>query len=347
MTSTIFMKTLPAKTISDFTLLGNTLLQSLETDELAEIASLAMSRNPWFTLENIKLAVRSIATKWLNEASMIEWLSKYEIRGNRDAKVIGLVCAGNIPLVCWHDVMCILVSGHTAQIKLSSKDEVLPNFLISKLREINNDYESKISVVDKLENFDAVIATGSNNTSRYFEYYFSRYPHVIRKSRTSIAIIQDADNDQDYRNLGSDIFSYFGMGCRNVSKIFIPENFDLKKVLDQFEGFAEVGYFNKYHNNYMFQKSIYLLNKVDHLDNGFMLFRKDDKMGSPTGVLFYEEYTSLEALKIKTMEEADAIQCIAGNPIRDINTVPFGHTQSPELWNYADGVDTLQFLLSL
>ena len=205
--------------------------------------------------------------------------------------------AGNIPAVGFHDVLCVLLNGDSALIKLSSKDTVLLKFLLEKLIEINPGFSSKIQYAERLKSFDAVIATGSDNTSRYFEYYFGKYPHIIRKNRTSVAILDGTENEKDLTQLGTDVFSYFGLGCRNVSKLFVPSGYNFGPLFRSWELFKEIEHHHKYHNNYHYQKSIFLVSVIPHLDNGFVLLQESERLVSPIAVVYYEYYTKPDELR--------------------------------------------------
>jgi len=237
------------------------------------------------------------------------------------------------------------MSGNRVQIKLSSKDSKLLLYLANQLLSFDSGFSEYIAFNEKLENFDAIIATGSDNSARYFDYYFGRYPNVIRKNRTSCAILTGSESDQEIESLGTDIFSYFGLGCRNVSKVFVPKDYDFVKLLSRLEAFKEIIHHHKYCNNYDYQKSILLVNSVAFLDNGFLLLQENEKLVSPISVLYYEKYEDEKDLKNKLDVNKEKIQCIVGkeNPA----TTPFGLTQFPQVWDYADQLDTLQFLSGL
>ena len=299
--------------------------------------------NPWFTKPNVKTALKGIGL-FLEPEALTRWVSTYKLE-NRVPKTVALVLAGNIPLVGFHDFLCVLISGNRAQIKLSSKDSKLIKYLIKHLVWLEPAFEQYITVKDKLEDFDAIIATGSDNSARYFESYFGKYPNIIRKNRTSCAILTGNETEADIENLGADIFSYFGLGCRNVSKIYVPEGYDLTKLLSRWNSFSDVIHHHKYCNNYDYQKSILLVNKMPFLDNGFILFQENEKLVSPISVLYYEYYASADALKNKLTTESEKLQCLVGNS--PLANVSFGQTQSPSLGDYADQVDTLKFLSEL
>ena len=307
----------------------------------------AEAQNKWFTFENISIALRGIS-EMLDADKTERWLSAYsDIPENGDKKV-GLVMAGNLPLVGFHDLLCVLISGNNAVIKTSSQDQVLPQKLIETLISIEPEFESKIEIADgKLENFTHVIATGSDNSARYFEYYFGKYPNIIRKNRNSIAIVNGDESLDELRALGKDIFRYFGLGCRNVSKVYLSDKMDPKTFLATLEDWKPIGNHSKYFNNYEYHKAIYLVEKMAHLDNGFLLLKEEPALGCPVGVLHYQTFGTLDQMKAEIKIHEDQIQCVvASDKLGLENTVPFGKAQSPELWDYADGVDTMEFLLN-
>jgi hypothetical protein len=298
------------------------------------------NENPWFTPESIELALKGVNT-YLNPQHLKRWVAPYGLSPSSE-KIVAIVMAGNIPLVGFHDFLSVLISGHDVQIKLSSKDSVLLRFMMEKLIEIEPRFARKIQPVERLKDFDAVIATGSDNSARYFHYYFGKYPHIIRKNRTSCAVLNGKETEEEFRSLAQDVFQYFGLGCRNVSKLFLPRNFSIPKLLDAWQPFENIIHHHKYNNNYDYQKSILLVNKMPHLDNGFVLLQENVRLVSPISVLFYEYYENEGDLALKLTENKDQIQCIVGKTTA--GAVPFGQAQSPMLWDYADQVDTLKFL---
>jgi hypothetical protein len=300
--------------------------------------------NPWFTSENVRLAIEGI-THLLNQDKLTSWVSSYDLNPALPRK-IGLVLAGNIPFTGFHDLLSVLIAGHHALVKLSSKDSFLMRHLIDRIRTIEPRFSERISTTEEmLRNFDAVIATGSDNSARYFEYYFGKYPHLIRRNRTSIAILSGNETQDELENLGKDMFSYFGLGCRNVSKLLIPEGYDLNRLADRWQNYSSIIHHHKYANNYDYQKSILLINKIPFLDNGFALLKKDEKLVSPISVIYFETYSSVDQVKVTAEQWKEKIQCIVGNFAPA--TTPFGMAQLPELWDYADQIDTLKFLSNL
>ncbi len=307
----------------------------------------AEAQNKWFTQENIALALRGIAFM-LQPEKLDQWLAAYPEIADAHHKRVGLIMAGNIPLVGFHDLLCVLISGNSAVVKLSSQDEVLPKKLVETLRQLCPELGARIELSNgKLEGFTHVIATGSDNSARYFEYYFGKYPNIIRKNRNSIAIINGDESLDELRALGKDIFRYFGLGCRNVSKVYLSDAMDPKMFLATLEDWKPIANHNKYFNNYEYHKAIFLVEKMAHLDNGFLLLREDAGFGCPVGVLHYQTFGTLDQMKAEVKIHQDKIQCVvASDKLGFEHSVPFGKAQSPELWDYADGVDTMRFLLA-
>lgn len=313
---------------------------------LKDLIQSAQFKNPWFTPENIEKALQA-NLNLLNIKDLTEWVHPYFDTFERESsKTVGLILAGNIPMVGFHDVLSCLIAGFTVQIKTSKDDSLLIPFILEKLIEIEPAFKNKINFVDRLSNFDLVIATGSNNTSRYFEYYFKNIPHIIRKNRNSIAVISGNETTADLYELGHDLFDYFGLGCRNVSKIFFPKDYDYTQFFEAIEPFTEIRNHFKYHNNYEYNKAIYLVNGDKHLDNGFLLLKEDNRIASPLGVAYFEEYDSFSVIEQRLQEEKELIQCIVSNlSIRNsAPVVSYGKSQSPDLSDYADGVNILDFL---
>lgn len=299
--------------------------------------------NGWFTKDNIRKSLEAWHLS-LQKENMDKWLSAYDFSNSSNGtKKVGIICAGNIPLVGLHDVICVLLSGHHALIKLSSSDDKLLPALLQVLVNFEPAFAHSFEFVEqKLSGQQAVIATGSNNTSRYFRYYFKDIPHIIRKSRTSVAILDGSETLEEINALGSDIFEYFGLGCRNVSKMYLPVGFDIDRFFNAIYPFNPIVNHNKYANNYDYNKAVWLLNQDNLLDNGFILLKEEKAMASPTASLYYEYYTDKVALKKSLEEVADELQCIVGH-----DNIAFGQAQCPSLWDYADGVDTMKFLLEL
>lgn len=321
-------------------------LAKLDEGQLNEWSARIYANNPWFTPQNVKSAMEGWA-KMLQPHEVKEWLSHYAISTPQTRKTVGLVMAGNIPFAGFHDVLCVLAAGHKVKAKRSSQDRLLPEYILSLIQSIDPEVAGRVEWVEKIENVDAVIATGSGNTSRYFHYYFAKWPHIIRKNRTSVAVLAGDESDDELRALGKDVFTYFGLGCRNVSKIFIPEGGSPEPVLRVFEEFTDVKTHNKFANNYDYNRSVYYLNHIPFFDNLVVVLKEDEQLASPIGVLFYEYYASINQLQLKLEAERESIQCIVSRPELIDGAVPFGQAQSPSISDYADGVDTMEFLLNL
>ena len=308
----------------------------------------AIQQNAWFTPVTVAFALRAW-NETLKVESIRNWVNEYKIEPhNSDPKKVAVIMAGNIPLVGFHDFLCILICGNYFIGKLSSDDKILLPALADVLCEIEPSFRSAIQFTENtVKDFDVIIATGSNNTARYFEYYFSKYPHIIRKNRNGVAVLAGNESDESLHKLGTDICSYFGLGCRNVSKVFIPAGFDPKKLYVAIESYKKVlnDHF-KYMNNHSYHRSIYLLNKTPHLDNDVFILTESEHYFSPIPVLFYQFYDNLELLKEKLLQDDELIQCVATDAFTGSKTVPLGCTQSPSLNDYADGIDTMKFLLN-
>ncbi|QEC52963.1 acyl-CoA reductase LuxC [Anseongella ginsenosidimutans] len=321
------------------------MLIQADTPERAAVIETAGHYNPWFTRENILSALNGISSN-LDEEHLREWLRPYaSVLPPPEAPLnVGLVLAGNIPLVGFHDILCVLVSGHRAMIKMSGQDQHLTTWLLEKIGETAPFYAERISVAEQLEKPDAVIATGSNNSARYFEQYFGKYPHIIRKNRNTAAILTGEETQKELEELGKDIFLYFGLGCRNVSKLFVPPGYDFQQLLDALEPYREVIEHHKYANNYGYQHTIRLMNRELHFTNGFILLTENPSYASPIATLHYEFYQGKEELEQRLRADAGLLQCTASAGGRFPSTLPFGQTQYPALRDYADNVDTLEFL---
>jgi len=317
-------------------------------DELNHLIQTEHNYNPWFTPQNVEHAIKAIG-KSLNEADLITWLNQYDLNKNTSPKKIGLILAGNIPLVGFHDVLCVLVTGNEALIKASSQDARLIKAVLNKLTVIDDTFAGRFTFVERLLDFDAVIATGSNNTSRYFDYYFGKVPNIIRKNRNSVAVLTGNETTEELYELGHDIFDYFGLGCRNVSKLLIPRDYNIATFFKAIEPFQDIVNHNKYNNNYGYNKSIYLVGREQHLENGFLLLKENDALASPLAVVFYNYYDSLANVEQLLTTENENIQCVVSKAPLNIKNqvVGFGQSQQPQLWDYADGLDTMDFLANL
>ena len=323
----------------------NILNNELFFDGFKHQMKLAKENNSWFTKENILFSLESW-TKALSKVNLNTWIKSSYV-SNQSSKTIAIIMAGNIPLVGFHDFLSVLISGHSVLVKQSSNDKHLLPFLAKYLEHADESFKGKITFTEeKLEGYDAVIATGSNNTARYFEYYFKDKPNIIRKNRNSVAVIQGNESEQDFENLSEDIFWFFGLGCRSVSKLFVPRNFNFDLFFQGMYNQRDKMNNAKYANNYDYNKAVYLMSEFDILENGFLMIKEDESYASPIATVFYEYYDDAENLKIKLHEDQDKIQCIVANNFIE-NEIKFGQTQHPKLWDYADGINTLEFLSTI
>lgn len=306
----------------------------------------AQDYNQWFTQDSIRFAFKSWANA-LTPENLTHWVAPYSF--NPTPKTVGIIMAGNLPLVGFHDLLAVILSGHHAKIKPSSKDEKLMKLVVNYLIGINAEFSQSLEIIERLNNFDAVIATGSNNTARYFEHYFAQVPSIIRKNRTSVAVLNGKESKEELAALTNDIFTYYGLGCRNVTKLYFNDEKQIPLFFDAVFPWGDtIIHHTKYANNYDYNRAIFLLGKNDFLDNNFVLLKKEAALHSAIAVINYEIYTDLSAVKTSLDEQQDAIQCVLGNDFKDHSSyVPFGQTQSPALTDYADGIDTLAFLEQL
>lgn len=306
---------------------------------------LAQEMNAWFTKSNITFSLAQWSTA-LTESKLKTWLAPYDIEEKISSKKVAIVMAGNIPLVGFHDFLSVLITGHSVLVKLSSDDKHLLPYLAQYLISIEPGFKKRIEFTDtKLDNFDAVIATGSDNTARYFEYYFKDRPSIIRKNRNSVAVLSGNENETALHNLSHDIFRYYGLGCRNVSKLFVPQDYDFKSFYNGVFGWRDIIHQHKYANNYDYNKAVYLMSEFKFLDNGFLILKEDSNYSSPIATVFYETYKTKEEVLEKLKSDQAKIQCIVSNIIED--SVSFGQTQNPSLNEYADNIDTIKFLMTL
>ncbi|MCB9202438.1 MAG: acyl-CoA reductase [Flavobacteriales bacterium] len=300
----------------------------------------AEENNRWFTKAQITFALQY----WCNHINLDElrkWIPN--LIENNLPKKIGVILAGNIPMVGFHDILSVILSGNIPVIKLSSKDSVLIPYILSEWKELNP--ELKYEIVERLENYDAVIATGSKNTSKYFEYYFRETPNIIRKNRTSVAVLSENESDENIQLLAKDIFTYFGLGCRNVTKLFLPKGFEIEKLYKNFNDYSSILEHNKYANNYEYHKAIFLLNQDAFYDNGFLLLKESNDLFSPLSVVYISFYENINEVDNYISINSDKIQCVVSVIYKD--SIPFGTTQNPSLDTYADGIDTMKFLKDL
>jgi hypothetical protein len=319
---------------------------NIRQQQLAELMLQLHRSNAWFTPENVMRALDGIS-RLLDEKQLRETALRYTLQPPTP-KRIGVVMAGNIPAVGFHDFLMVLLCGHSITAKLSSDDRLLIPALAAMLVAIEPRFAERIHFSDgKLESFDAIIATGSNNSARYFEYYFKDYPKIIRKARTSVAVVSGRETSEELGLLADDIFSFFGLGCRNVTKVYVPTNYDLVALLNSTGAWEHLKDHSKYFNNYEYHRAGMLVNNLPHYDTGFLLLREDDALFSPIAVLHAERYHSLEELLNTLGEKTDDIQCVISQLAEIPDAVPFGEAQHPGLFDYADGVDTAAFLTGL
>lgn len=315
-----------------------------EYDAFVHTVEAARHRNGWFTAENVRHALSAWGAL-LTTAELQAWTAAYPdlARNDRPVRTVGLILAGNIPLVGLHDLVCVLLSGHRARVKASSEDAGLTQGVLDLLRLLAPEAAARVELVaDKLGAVDAVIATGSDNTARYFQHYFGHLPLVVRRNRTSVAVLDGTETPTELAALGEDVFRYFGLGCRNVGKVFLPADFDLDRLFGAIFPWKDIVLHGKYANNYDYHKALWLLDGVPLLENGFLLVKEDVALHSPVGALFVERYIDRAAVDQRLGAEAARIQCVVGH-----GQVAFGQAQAPGLTDYADGVDTMAFLLSL
>ncbi len=306
---------------------------------------LAEEYNGWFTKENIIYSLENWS-KILRNKLISDWLVKYNFN-SVESKKVAIIMAGNIPLVGFHDFISVLLSGHSVLVKQSGNDKHLLPYLAKYLEHVETDFKGCITFTeDKLEGFDAVIATGSNNTARYFEYYFKGKPSIIRKNRNSTAILSGNESEEDLKNLSEDIFRYYGLGCRNVSKLLVPKDYNFDDFFNAIYHWHPIINKAKYANNYDYNKAVYLMSEFQLLENGFLMLKEDESYASPIATVFYEYYTDKMTLQRKIAEDTDLIQCIVANGFSK-NETGFGQTQKPSLEDYADNVDTIEFLLKI
>ncbi|UMB61110.1 acyl-CoA reductase [Lutibacter sp. A80] len=324
----------------------NTEPSSLFFDAFKMQIERAQEFNGWFTKDNVLKAFESW-NQALTKENLTTWTSKYNFENPSEQQTVAIIMAGNIPLVGFHDFLSVLISGHNAIVKQSSNDKHFLPLIAKYLEYLNPNFKGSITFTEKkLTNFNAVIATGSNNTARYFEHYFGKYPSIIRKNRNSVAILTGKETKEELEALGSDVFQYFGLGCRSISKIFIPKDYNFDLLFNALYKFKDIINYKKYANNYDYNKAVYIMSEFHVLENGFVMLKEDKNYASPIATLFFEYYSSFENVLQKITNENEEIQCVASNE-NVVNFVKFGETQYPKLWNYADDIDTIEFLLKL
>ena len=304
--------------------------------------------NAWLTVENCEKSAKAIANNFLQKEKLEDWAKTYGVKENTTPKKVGIVMAGNIPLVGFHDMLSIFLSGHQSIIKLSDKDRFLIPQLIKKMGEWEEAAKPYFEIVERLTGFDAVIATGSNNSARYFEQYFGKYPNIIRKNRNAIALLDGTESMADLYALGNDVFEYYGLGCRNVSKIYVPRDFKFEPLLEALHEYNSIVLNNKYKNNFDYNYAMLMLNKVPYKANGCIIMTENEAITSRIASLHYEFYDKADNLVVEINRRAEEIQCVVTKmELPNIKSIPFGKAQRPGLTDYADGVDTMEFLINL
>jgi|TARA_B100000959_G_scaffold166921_1_gene174795 hypothetical protein len=325
--------------INAFSRLGRFLKQNSNLEFTQKIKD-AEVQNPWFTLENQKQAINAWANH-LTAKNLKAWLIPYHLKENKSSLQVLIIMAGNIPLVGFHDLLSVLITGNNVIVKMSVEDNIILPFIVKKLIVINPEFENRIQFVEDIKDkkINAVIATGSDNSSKYFNYYFKDVKKIIRKNRKSLAILDGTENQNDLNELAKDIFSYFGLGCRNISKLFLPKGYDLNKLFETFFSFEKIIESKKYANNYDYHKAIFLMGNHKITDNGFLLLKEDTSLQSPLAMLYYEFYSEMEEVDNFISDNKEKIQSVVSK-----KHIAFGQSQNPNLWDYADGVDTIEFL---
>lgn len=319
--------------------LGKYLMQ--DNEELKAVKQKAFEKNKWFTEEFINYSLKNISTHFLDPEKLTSWIQYYHLDDNIHPQKIGIVMAGNIPLVGFHDFLSVFLTGHHQMIKLSDKDDVLLKHLIEKLKQWNPKVPAVVSISPMLKDCDAYIATGSNNSARYFHHYFGKYPSIIRSNKTSVAVLSGEETLGQLTLLADDVYIYFGLGCRNVSKIYVPDNYNFEMLLNAFKKYNYFSDLTKYRNNYDYNLAIFIMNSQFYMINESIILTKNENVFSPVSVLNYSFYQNKKTV-FEELEKDENIQCIVGE-----NHIPFGKSQEPQLFDYADGIDTMQFLLSL
>ena len=309
--------------------------------EWQDVKQQAYLKNPWFIPQFISLATTNICTEFLQQKILEKLANDYNIHEPEHTRMVGIVMAGNLPLVGFHDLVCVFISGHKVTIKLSSKDDVLLPFLLTKMSEWNEEMKQQVKIADTLKNCDAYIATGSNNSGRYFDYYFGKYPHIIRKNRTSVALLDGSEGSEELALLADDIQLYFGLGCRNVTSLFVPEGYNFIPLLEALKKYEYFLDFNKYKNNYDYQLALLIMSNKFYMNNGSVLLAENAALFTPVAQLNFSYYNSIKET-ISVLQNNTDVQCIVGHQF-----TPFGKAQKPCITDFADGSDTLQFLLSL
>lgn len=320
---------------------GN-ILNNLSPEEESYVTARPQAENPWFTKDNVKQAIQGII-KYLDEAKLRQWAKGLPEQVASPRK-IGVVMADNVPLAGFHDVLTVLISGHILMAKLNPKDTFLIKYVTGILHEIEPRFQHHTIFAERLNEADAIIATGRDHLAKHFEHYFSHIPHIIRKNRSSCAVLNGKETHEELLTLGKDMFLYFGLGSQNVSKLYVPEGYDFSRLLDALSAYADLLHHHRYSNHYDYHKSIYLVNREPHYDTGFALLRQSTALLSPVSVIYYEEYTDQLMLDQMIAANREQIQYIVSQNAWYADSYPFGKAQEPELWDYAGSIDTLAFI---
>ena len=319
--------------------LGSYLTENSE--ELDQVKERAYQKNKWFTKEFINYSFKNISENYLDPHLLRNWVNHYHIDDNILSGRVGVVMAGNIPLVGFHDFLSVFITGYHQLIKLSDKDDVLLTHIIEKLNQWNPRVQSMVTTTELLKDCDAYIATGSNNSARYFHHYFGKYPSIIRNNKTSVAVLTGEETEEDLSFLADDVYSYFGLGCRNVTKLFVPENYNFEGLLKAFKKYDYFSDLTKYRNNYDYNLALLIMNNKYYMANDSIILSENENIFSPVSVLNYSFYNNEKSM-LEQLNLDENVQCIVGK-----NQVPFGKAQRPDLFDYADGIDTIEFLLGL
>lgn len=309
--------------------------------ELDASVKSAYEANKWFTPQFVRHRIDTICQLYLDAEKLNAWIHHYHLDDNVAPKKVGIVMAGNIPLVGFHDFLSVFIAGHNTHLKLSEKDQVLFKKLIEKMIEFEPEVKERITIADRLKGCDAYIATGSNNSSRYFEYYFGRYPSVTRKNKTSVALLTGEEKQGDLEHLADDVFLYFGLGCRNVTQLYVPKGYDFVPLIQAFKKYEYLKDHTKYRNNYDYDLALLIMNNRQYMSNECIILTEGDHLFSPVSELYYSYYEDKDSLEAK-IRKNEWIQCVVGD-----GHIDFGKSQEPGLFDYADGVDIMQFLLSI
>jgi hypothetical protein len=312
-----------------------------DDEKLKAVKQKAFENNKWFTPEFVDMSLKNICTRFLSRDQLEQWAMHYNPPDNAKRKIIGVVMAGNIPLVGFHDFLSVFISGHHQMIKLSEKDSILLPHIVEKLTEWNPKVGKMVQFATVLKNCDAYIATGSNNSSRYFKYYFGKYPSVIRSNKTSVAVLTGEETSKELTLLADDVHTYFGLGCRNVTKLFVPVGYDFVPLLEAFKKYSYFTDHRKYKNNYDYNLTLLIMNRELYMTNNSVILFQHENVFSPVGQLHYDFYDNRDDT-LTLLKQNSNIQCITG-----YGGIPFGQAQQPGLFDYADGQDTMEFLMAL